>query len=361
MEKHTPLYDIHVKLGGRMIPFAGYMLPIQYETGIIKEHNAVRKAVGIFDVSHMGEFVVEGANVLSAVSHLFTNDIMNMTPGIVRYSPMCNDNGGVIDDLLVYMFSSEKIMLVVNASNIEKDFIWIKEHLPSSVKFTDISNETGLIAFQGRNAADILRILIPELNISDKPYTFTENLEIAGKRVIVSRTGYTGEDGFEFYVDWNDTPAVFEALMAAGHDFGIMPCGLGARDTLRIEASMPLYGYEMNDEIMPIETGLKRFVKMDGRDFIGKQAMMEKGTPTVKRVGLELIDKGIAREHSHVYSGDKKIGEVTSGTLSPYTGKAIAMAIIDAEYANDEDIKIEVRGRLLGAKIVPMPFYKKNY
>jgi len=361
MDKQTPLYDAHVKLGGKMTPFAGYLLPIQYETGILKEHNAVREAVGVFDVSHMGEFLVEGENALCAVNYLVSNDLANLTPGRVRYSPMCNEKGGVVDDLLVYMLAPEKLMLVVNAANKEKDFAWIQARLPEGLAFTDKSDETGLIALQGRKALDILQKLLNGAGIPEKNYTFCENQQIAGKRVLVSRTGYTGEDGFEFYTDWDDTPTLFEALMEAGREFGIIPCGLGARDTLRLEASMPLYGHEMNDEITPLEAGLGMFFKPDSHDFVGRQAILVKGAPAVKRVGLELRDRGIAREHCAVWSGGTKIGETTSGTLSPYTGKAIAMAIIDVAFAGAEDIQVEVRGRLLSAKIVPMPFYKKSY
>jgi aminomethyltransferase len=364
MEKHTSLYNTHIKLGGRMVPFAGYMLPIQYETGILKEHKIVRASAGIFDVSHMGEFLLEGEHVSSSGSNLFTNDVTQMTPGKVLYSPMCNTNGGVVDDLLIYMFSPDKFMLVVNAVNIEKDFTWIKKHLPSTIKLTDISDDTSLIAIQGRKSAKILNILAPNANIPEKSYTFTDNQIINGINAIISRTGYTGEDGFEFYINQKDAPVLFEVIMETGREFGLTPCGLGARDTLRLEASLPLYGHEMNDEITPLEAGLSQFVKMDDRDFIGKQAMLDRGTPTVKLLGLELTEKGIARERCVVYAGTEKIGEVTSGTMSPYTGKAIAMALINTAHAsaeNMDDIKIEVRGRLIAAKIAPMPFYKKNY
>jgi len=355
----TPLYDIHLRLGGRMVSFGGYLLPVQY-AGIAKEHNAVRESVGIFDVSHMGEFLLKGANALNAVSMLVTNDISMMYPGQVKYSPMCNERGGVVDDLLIYMLDNESFMLVVNASNKRKDFDWIKAHIPDDVTFTDMSDDFALIALQGKNAVNILKKLTAEENIPEKSYTFTNNRPVAGFGVIISRTGYTGEDGFEFYVNTEIAVPFFEELFKAGEEYNIAPCGLGARDTLRFEASMPLYGHEMNDDITPLEIGLKMFVKMDKPDFVGKAALIERGDPKVKRVGLELIDKGIARERCPVYAGDVKIGETTSGTMSPYSGKALAMAIIPLEYAKAEDIKIDVRGRMLSAKIVPMPFYKRG-
>jgi aminomethyltransferase len=359
MDKRTPLYDIHIELSGAPVPFAGYLLPISYGAGIIKEHNAVREAAGIFDVSHMGEFLIEGGQAGAFLDYLLTNKISNMAPGVVRYSPMCNERGGVVDDLLTLNFSPSKYMLVVNASNKEKDFAWIKKHLFKGLKLSDISDKTGLIALQGKKAYEILKTLIDEKDIPKKNYSFIDNIKIAGKKVLVSRTGYTGEDGFELYCDWNDTPNIYRAVLEAGKPFGLIPCGLGARDTLRLEASMPLYGHEMNDDISPLETGLGMFVRLDKGDFIGKKAMLDRGAPATKRVGLEITDKGIAREHCPVYFGAERIGEVTSGTLSPHSGKSIAMALILADKAGAGEVKIEVRGRLLNAKTVPLPFYKK--
>lgn len=361
MEKKTPLYDIHVKLGGKMTPFADYLLPLYYETGIIKEHNTVRTGAGLFDASHMGEFILEGADAAAFADYIVTNNIANLPVGTARYSPMCNENGGVVDDLLIYRLSLDRLMLVVNASNREKDFDWIRRHLWDNVKLTDVSGATGLIALQGRNAVNILNKLTDEKNIPKKSYTFTPDVLIAGKRALVSRTGYTGEDGFEFYAAWDDTPAVFEAVLEAGGEYGIIPCGLGARDTLRLEACMPLYGHEMDEGVTPIEAELVRFVKFDKPDFIGKKAIWDQGIPERKRIGLELTEKGIAREHCPVLADGKIIGEVTSGTLSPYTQKAIAMALINIRLPTVAEIKIDVRGRLLAAKVVPMPFYKKNY
>ena len=361
MEKRTALYDIHVKLGGKMTAYAGYSLPIHYEAGIIKEHMAVRESAGLFDVSHMGRFFLDGADVVATVGRLMTNDIGRRAPGAACYSPMCNETGGVIDDLLIYILSADRLMIVVNAANREKDFAWMREHLPAGIALRDASEETGLIALQGRKALDILTRLAPDVVIPQKYYTFTDGQIIAGKRTLVSRTGYTGDDGLEFYADRQDIPVIFDALIEAGRQDGILPCGLGARDTLRLEASLPLYGHEMDEDTTPLEAGLGIFVKMDGRDFIGKEAMLKKGAPAVKRIGLELVDKGIARDGYLVYCGGEEIGRVTSGTLSPYSGKAIAMACVKTASAGAEEVDVEARGRRLKAKIVPMPFYKRNY
>lgn len=255
MEAKTPLYEAHVALGGKIIPFAGYLMPVNYATGILKEHEAVRVSAGLFDVSHMGEILVTGEVALSFLNVLLTNDFTSMEIGDVRYSPMCYPDGGVVDDLLVYKLEKEKYLLCVNASNKDKDYAWIKEQLQTSVTVEDISDSVGQVALQGPNAEKILKKIVFEKEIPEKYYTFQENVSFGDKKVLLSRTGYTGEDGYEIYAKAEDVVAIWNALLEAGKEEGLIPCGLGCRDTLRLEAGMPLYGHELSAEITPKEAG----------------------------------------------------------------------------------------------------------
>lgn len=349
MERKTPLYDKHVSAGGKIVPFAGYLLPVEYQ-GVIAEHKTVRTSAGLFDVSHMGEATLKGADALSNLNRLLTNDFTSMKDGQARYSPMCYDNGGTVDDLLVYRFSENSYMLVLNASNRFKDVEWIRDHLSGDVEFTDISDNAAQVALQGPDSESIISKAFPEWNLPKRNYRFTYTSD-----ALISRTGYTGEDGFEVYVSPERAGEIWDKLIAAG----AVPCGLGARDTLRMEAAMPLYGHELSSDITPAETGLSMFIKLDKPDFIGKAALEKE--PARKRVGLLLTDRGIAREGASVYSGDKQIGHVTSGTHLPTLGRAAAMAIIDTEYAAlGESVSIDVRGRRLNAEIINLPFYKRG-
>ena len=360
MELKTPLYERHEELGGKIVPFAGYLLPVQYE-GVIKEHLAVRNEVGIFDVSHMGEITFKGKGALKSLNHIMTNDFTNMKVGRVRYSLMCNEDGGVIDDLLVYKFSDEYYYVVVNASNRHKDFKHIKENILEDTIVEDISDNIGQIALQGPKAKDVLTNIIPIENLPEKYYTAIEHVLIDDMDVMISNTGYTGESGYELYTTNENVVKLWDLLLEKGKDYGLIPCGLGARDTLRLEASMPLYGHEMDENINPFETNLGFGVKLDKEDFIGKKAIINKGEPKITRVGLEIIDKGVLREHQDIYYGDKLIGHTTSGTFSPLFKTSIAMALIDIEYSKiDGVVEVDVRGRRLKAKVVEMPFYKKK-
>lgn len=360
MELKTPLYESHVQCNGKIVPFAGYLLPVQYETGVIAEHMAVRTKAGLFDVSHMGEVIYEGKDALANIQMLLSNDFTNMVNGQVRYSPMCNENGGIVDDLIVYKINEEKYMIVVNAANRDKDVNWMKNHLFGEVKFEDISDSVAQLALQGPNSLEILKKLTNESDIPAKYYTFTEKATVAGFECILSQTGYTGEDGYEIYCKPEDSRKLWDAILEAGKDLGVIPCGLGARDTLRLEAAMPLYGHEMTDEIDPLETGLKFAVKMQKEDFIGKKAIEAKGDFTRKRVGLKITGRGIARENEKVFVGDKEVGFTTSGTHCPFLGYAIAMAILDIDCTELETkVEVEVRGRRIAAEVVKLPFYKK--
>ncbi len=360
MELKTPLYDMHVKYGGKIVPFAGYLLPVQYGTGITAEHMAVRTQVGMFDVSHMGEVTLEGKDALKNVQNLVVNNCEGMYDGQVRYSPMCNENGGVVDDLLVYRKGENSYLIVVNAANHDKDVAWMKSHISGDVEFKDISADISQIALQGPFAKNVLLKLVDESLLPVKYYSFVENIDIDSIPCLVSKTGYTGENGYELYIKNQYAADLWEKLMEAGSEFGLIPCGLGSRDTLRLEAAMPLYGHEMNDEITPLETGLKFFTKLDKPDFIGKAAIVAKGAPKIKRIGLELTERGIAREHCKVFCGEKEIGITTSGTMCPYIKKAVAMALVDIDSVNEGDtVSIDVRGKMLAAKVVGLPFYKK--
>jgi aminomethyltransferase len=358
--KKTPMYDSHVQLGGKMVEFAGYELPIQYKDGIIAEHMAVRTKAGLFDVSHMGEIMLYGYEAFKSIQHLFTNDFSKMNERQIKYTLMCDEDGGIIDDLLVYKIDSEKYMLVVNASNRQKDFEWIKSHLvEGEVTCIDDSDRVAQIALQGPLAYEILNKLSP-YPLPTKYYTFDDSQIIGGIPCNVSRTGYTGEDGFEIYVNRGNAQKLWDMILDAGKSVGLVPCGLGARDTLRLEASMPLYGHEMSEDINPFEAGLSTFVKLDKEEFIGKKALIKKEYVKRIRVGFNVIDKGIVREGAKLYFGKKEIGVVTSGTFCPYLGAAMGMAIVSVKYSDIGDmLEADVRGRLLAVEVVPLPLYKR--
>ena len=380
MDKKTPLYNWHNSNGGKMVPFGGYLLPVQYETGLITEHMAVREKAGLFDVSHMGEFLIKGKDALTALQWLFTNDFSNMTTGRVRYTLMCNNEGGILDDLLVFKLEEDQYLLVVNASNQEKDAEWIIQQLNEKSKldaeFTDASDSYALIALQGPLSEKILGMISGD--IPQKYYTFLPNCKVQhsgaehdnagheGFSCLISRTGYTGEDGFEIYCDPKDALPLWEALLNAGKEYGLIPCGLGARDTLRLEAAMPLYGHEMNEEINPFEADLAFAVKMDKGEFIGKAAMeswlkekKESGQSRI-RTGIKVTGRGIIREDSPVFYEGEEIGITTSGTFCPYLKTAYAMALIKDEF-NIPGTRIEakVRDRIIEAEITKLPFYKR--
>ncbi|HPE15505.1 MAG TPA: glycine cleavage system aminomethyltransferase GcvT [Oscillospiraceae bacterium] len=360
MDRKTPLYDIHLKYGGKIVSFGGYLLPVQYGSGVIAEHMAVRTKCGLFDVSHMGEILCEGPEALTEVNRLLTNDFTDLTIGAARYSPMCNERGGTVDDLLVYRTGETRYLLVVNASNREKDFAWMQAHREKA-DFTDISDTVAQLALQGPLAEKILLRLADQNDIPEKYYTFKAGRNVGGVKCLVSRTGYTGEDGFELYCAAGEAARLWELLLDAGRGDGLIPCGLGARDTLRLEAAMPLYGHELSEEISPREAGLGIFVKMKKpSDFIGKAALEIAGAPARRRAGLKVTGRGIVREHMPVFAGEAQVGVTTSGTHCPYLGYPAAMAILNKDaYAVGKTVEVEVRGRRVEAEIVPLPFYKR--
>lgn len=360
MELKTPLYDTHVKYGGKIVPFAGYLLPVQYEKGIIAEHMAVRTKAGLFDVSHMGEIICSGKDSLKFLNKILTNNFTNMYDGQARYSPMCNEEGGTIDDLIVYKYKTDKYFIVVNAANKDKDYKWIASHAEGEVVVEDISDKVCQLALQGPKSPDILSKLTSREYIPEKYYSAVFDAEVSGFKCIVSQTGYTGEKGYEIYVSTEDAPKPWDIIMEAGSEYGILPCGLGARDTLRLEAAMPLYGHEMDEGVDPVEAGLGFAVKMKKEDFIGKKTIEAKGEPVRKRVGLKAVSRGIIRENEDVLVEGEKIGATTSGTYCPYLGCSAAMAMVKKEFSEiGTRVSVNVRGRMVEAEVVGLPFYKK--
>lgn len=359
--RKTCLHDKHVALGAQMSPFGGFDMPIQY-SGIVEEHNAVRNACGVFDVSHMGEVFVSGPEAEKFVNYIFTNDVTGLTAGGILYGMMLNPNGGVVDDLLVYKRGENDFLLVINASNIAKDVDWINSHAGKfDVAVRNVSDEMGEIAVQGPEAEsaleNILSIPCKELAF----YTFKE-LTYEGKPMIVSRTGYTGEDGFEIYSDHETIRNVWDKLIASGK---VAPCGLGCRDTLRFEVGLPLYGDELADDITPVEACLSMFVKLDKPEFIGREVIARQkaeGAPR-KLVGLELLDRAIPRHGYEVLNADDEvIGYVTTGYRGISVDKSIAAALIKTPYAvKDNELKIRIRRKTFPAKVVAKKFYKKSY
>jgi aminomethyltransferase len=353
MLKRTPLFPVYAEHGARVIDFGGWELPVQF-AGIQKEHDAVRQQAGLFDVSHMGEAMVTGADSLAFLQTLTTNDVSKLQPGQCQYSLMCYPNGGVVDDLLVYKLTDFEYMLVINASNIEKDIEWMQQHVLGDAQIRNISADTAMLALQGPQAEQILWKLTEAPIAGLKPFHFLTNAKVSGVPALISRTGYTGEDGFELYIDKDDAVKMWNLLLEAGKEEGLLPAGLGARDTLRFEARLPLYGQELSPSISPLEAGLSYFVKLDKGDFNGREALAEqkvRGIPR-KLVGIEMMDRGIPRCHYPVYSDGKQIGEVTTGTQSPTYKTNVGLALLDKAYtALETEVYVEIRGAQVKAKV----------
>jgi aminomethyltransferase len=360
--KRTVLFDSYAEYGGKTIDFGGWELPVQFSS-IKAEHEAVRTKAGLFDVSHMGEVLVTGEGALSYLQKMVTNDVSKLKDGQAQYTAMCYDNGGTVDDLLIYKRGDSNYLLVVNASNIEKDLEWMNSHATDDVKIEDASSSYALIALQGPIAQEVLQTLTNEPLADIKFFRFKENVEIASQQVLVSRTGYTGEDGFEIYGSPEAIVSLWSVILEAGKNEGVVPAGLGARDTLRFEAGLPLYGQELSKDISPLETGLGFVVKVNKEeDFLGKEALTaqkENGVPR-KLIGVEMIDKGIPRTGYKVFLGEEQIGEVTTGTQSPTLKKNIGFALLNREHtAEGTEVEIEIRNKRLRAVIIATPFYKR--
>jgi aminomethyltransferase len=373
--KRTPFYEIHKNLGAKIVPFAGYEMPVLY-AGIMEEHKAVRNAVGVFDVSHMGEFYAKGANALSFLQSITVNDVSKLTPGKAQYSAMCFDDGGIVDDLLIYMLAENSYMIVVNASNIDKDWEWMKKHCPSDVKFENKSDETALLAIQGPKSLETMSRFLDSVstgfqkteqkltssNLSTIPYYNFVQGAVAGVEMIISRTGYTGELGFEIYFNISHAEKIWNAIFDAGKEFGIAPIGLGARDTLRLEMGYCLYGNDIDQTTNPIEANLGWITKLNKGEFVAKSILEKTKTngPKRKLVGMMLTDKAVPRHGYPLVVNGANVGVVTSGTFSPSLEKGIAMGYVNVPYTEvGSKIVVDVRGKMIDATVVALPFLKK--
>jgi aminomethyltransferase len=357
--KHTPLYAAHQARGARFVDFGGWEMPVQY-TGIIDEHQAVRQHVGLFDVSHMGEIELRGPHAVAVCQDLTVNDLDRLHDGQAQYSLLCRPNGGVVDDILVHRLSSERVLLCVNAANIDKDFAWIHEHR-NGAEAINRSDEFAQLALQGPQATAVLRTTTALQLDAIPPFAFAEG-PVAGRSALVAHTGYTGEDGWEIYCRPDDATAVWDALLEAGAGVGIKPAGLGARDTLRLERALPLYGHELTDETTPLEAGLSWVVRFNKGPFIGRDALLRQREAGVARrlIGLVLTEPGIPRQGYRLIGGGQVVGQITSGTKSPTLGKAIGLGYVASAWQKvGTTLGIEIRGRAVGAEVVQLPFYRR--
>lgn len=362
MNKRTQLYDEHLKLGAKIVEFAGWEMPVQY-SGIIDEHNTVRNNAGIFDVSHMGEFFVSGKDSLELLQKLVPQNIENLTDGKAVYCQLPNENGGLIDDLIIYKLAAENYLVIVNASGIEKDFSWFeKNKCGFDVKVENKSDEYSLLALQGPKAKNIIEKT--GIKNEDIPSFFhIKNIAIQGVDVLLARTGYTGEDGFEILMKNEFAPKLWNLILEKGKEFGIKPIGLGARDTLRLEAALPLYGSDLNDETSPVESGLSRFIPKDkDADYNGKTEIINQLKNGVKKhlIGFKMTERAIPRHEYGLYINGKKAGIVTSGGFSPTLNENIGLGYIEEELPVGSDIQVMVRNKLYNAKVVKTPFVEKN-
>jgi aminomethyltransferase len=362
MIKKTPLNEIHRSLGGRMVEYAGWDMPVQF-AGPIPEHMAVRDAAGLFDVSHMGEIEVRGVDAIALVDYVTANNPRELTDHQAQYSVMCNERGGIVDDLLVYRLGAEHIFLVVNAGTTDKDFDWIQSHSGRfNCELSNTSSAYAQIAIQGPIAERVLQELTPSM-LDRIPGFWSQSVAIDGFRTLVSRTGYTGEDGFEIYCSPQHAAHIWNRLMMVGSGQGLVPCGLAARNTLRLESKMALYGNDINDDTTPLEAGLGWVVKLDKGDFVGRDALVAQKQEGVRRrlVGFEVLDRAPARDGYTVVKDGAEIGTVTSGSPAPYLKKNIGLAYLPTEHAKvGTEIGIVVRGRTVPAVVVKTPFYKRK-
>jgi len=358
--KRTPYTDFHIAAGAKMVPFAGYYMPVQY-AGIIEEHRAVRSNVGLFDLTHMGEFEVSGPKALEFLQKVTTNDVAALAVNQIQYSCMTYPDGGIVDDLLVYNLG-DHYLLVVNAANLAKDFAWLKEHLIPGANLVNHSDEISLLAIQGPNAQKLMAELTA-YDLDSIRYYWAAEAVVCGKKILFSRTGYTGEDGFELYIPNADGAHFWNAIMAAGKKYNLTLIGLGARDSLRLEMKMALYGNDIDQTTNPIEAGLGWIVKLDKGDFVGSDVIrkVKEQEPSRKLICLVLEGKAFPRHGYPVFSNGKQVGQVTSGTVAPSLDIPIAMAYVPSALAKPGSrVEVDIRGKRFPAEVVKPPFYKKN-
>lgn len=358
--KKTALYDIHKRNKAKMVEFAGWEMPVVYSS-LKKEHKAVRENAGLFDVSHMGEIDVSGPEALDFCQHVTTNNAKSLDNKKAQYTIVCNEDGYVLDDVIIYKISDTRLFFCINASNIDKIDNWFKKQSRDyNVEVSNVSDEYSQIAIQGPRSDEILKKVVGDEISNIKRFRF-DFLEWRGNEIMVARTGYTGEDGYEIFLPWAKGPELWESLLEEGEPLGLVSCGLGARDTLRIEATLPLYGHEISEDINPLEAGLDKYVKFDSDDFIGKEKLdtIRKNGLKRKLIGFEMTERGIPRSDYKIYSDGGEIGFVTSGTMSPTLNKPIGLGLVRAETDLNGEIYVEIRGKKRKAKIVQLPFYNK--
>ena len=366
--RKTPLYDAHVRRGAKMEAFGGYLLPMQFQSGIRREHMAVREACGLFDVSHMPEFLCRGPRALDALNYLFTRDYSDLRTGSIRYGMMCREDGGILDDLFVHRLEQDTWMITMNTATRERDFQWIREHTANmdGVEWKDISDETATLDLQGPEAENALRQLTEAENIPEGRFQFKSNATVGGCPALIARTGFTGEDGFEIYTRAEDAEKLWELFLdECRFTHGMYACGLGSRDTLRIEAGLPLYGREMNESLTPLDAGFDYGIEPDKKtEYIGRDALLrqrEAGGSSVRLVGLRVTGRGIIREGHVLYRGERAVGTVTSGTFCAGLNAALAMAYVQPECAAPGTaLEADVRGRRVKAVVEELPFYRRE-
>ena len=357
--KATPLLGLHKELGAKLVPFVGWNMPIQF-AGVLSEHTCVRERVGLFDVSHMGEIEVKGKDAKKFLQFLLSNNVEKMFDGSILYSLMCYETGGVVDDLLAYRFSENHYFLCVNASNSDKDYDWIARHASSfNVSIKNTSSETSQLALQGPDAKNVLQSLC-DISLDDLSYYNFRKGMVNNVESLISRTGYTGEDGFELYLSPEKVSEVFRSLMEQGRSYGVQPIGLGARDTLRIEMGYPLYGNEIDNNPTPLDAGLGWVIKFDKGEFLGRGSLLkqkEQGSPRRKLVGLKLLTRGVPRAHYQVFKNGESVGEVTSGTFSPTLNTGVGLCYVSSEYSDiGNHLDVKIRDQLVATEVIQLPF-----
>ena len=357
--KTTPLLDLHKELGAKLVPFAGWNMPIQF-AGVLSEHTCVRERVGLFDVSHMGEIEVKGKDAKKFLQFLLSNNVEKMFDGSILYSLMCYETGGVVDDLLAHRFSENHYFLCVNASNSDKDYDWIARHASSfNVNIKNTSSETSQLALQGPDAKNVLQSLC-DISLDDLSYYNFRKGMVNNVESLISRTGYTGEDGFELYLSPEKVSEVFRSLMEQGRSYGVQPIGLGARDTLRIEMGYPLYGNEIDNNPTPLDAGLGWVIKFDKGEFLGRGSLLkqkEQGSLRRKLVGLKLLTRGVPRAHYQVFKNGESVGEVTSGTFSPTLNTGVGLCYVSSEYSDvGSHLDVKIRDQLVATEVIQLPF-----
>lgn len=359
--KKTPLHPVHREAGARMVPFGGWEMPVQY-TSVLTEHRAVRSSAGLFDLSHMGEFYFSGPHAQANLQRLLTNDVSRLQPGRAQYTLICNEQGGIVDDVLLYRLEEERYLLVVNAANTEKDYQWLRERLDGRTVMADESDETALLALQGPRSQEVLAPLVSADLTQLRSFSCVET-EVLGIEALVSRTGYTGEDGFEIYFDRSHAKALWDGLLEAGENAGVVPVGLGARDTLRLEACLPLYGNDLSEETTPFEAGLGFAVKLDKGTFIGRDALQkqqEEG-PEKRLVAFEMTERGVPRQGYAILKDGEAVGQVTSGSFSPSLERDIGMGYVPTELSTPgTEIEIDIRGKGKRGRVIEGRFISRR-